>query len=79
MSLSLSLSLRSGRTGRGGERYREDFARCDRLKNTPLFYMRRRLNGKIGKKYGERYRERRENDYRGSETTSGWQTGAGTC
>ena len=35
--------------------YREEFARCDRLKNSPLFYMRRRLNGKDGKTYGKRY------------------------
>jgi hypothetical protein len=24
--------------------YKESFARCDRLKNTPIFYMRRKLN-----------------------------------
>ena len=39
--------------------YKETYARCDRLKNSPLFYMRRRLNGKQGKTYGkrnERYR-----------------------
>ena len=40
--------------------YVEEFARCDRLKNSPLFFMRRRLNGKPGKEYGERYREYRE-------------------
>ena len=34
--------------------YREEFARCDRLRNSPLFYMRRRLNGKSGKDYGKR-------------------------
>ena len=53
---------RTGRAGnRGGEKYAEEFARCDRLKNTPIFYMRRRLNGKEGKKYGERNRKYRDN------------------
>ena len=42
------------------EQYQEFFARCDRLRNSPLFYMRRRLNGKAGKEYGERYRFYRE-------------------
>ena len=42
------------------EVYREEYARCDRLKNSPIFYMRRRLNGKQGKNYGERYRIYRE-------------------
>ena len=42
------------------EKYREDFAKCERLKNSPIFYMRRRLNGKPGKLYGERNREYRE-------------------
>ena len=32
------------RTLRGGRVYLEENARCDRLKNSPLFYMRRRLN-----------------------------------
>ena len=41
------------------EKYRETFARCERLRNSPIHYLRRRLNGKEGKKYGERYRERR--------------------
>ena len=36
------------------EIYQESFARCDRLKNSPVFYMRRRLNGKAGKVYGTR-------------------------
>ena len=30
------------------------------MKDTPLFFMRRRLNGKPGKVYGERNREYRE-------------------
>ena len=42
--------------GRRGEVFQEEFARCDRLRNSPLFYMRRRMNGKEGKKYGERNR-----------------------
>ena len=51
----------SGRSGgRGGEKYMEEFARCNRLKNTPLFYFRRRLNGKEGKTYGERNRKYRD-------------------
>lgn len=36
-------------------------AKTDSLKNSPLFYMRRRLNGKPGKEYGERNRTYREN------------------
>ena len=53
--------LRSGRTSaRSGEKYLEEYARCDRLKNSPLFFMRRRLNGKEGKVYGERNRVYRE-------------------
>ena len=43
-----------------GEKYREDYARCDRLKNSPLFHMRRRLNGKEGRKYGERNKKYRD-------------------
>ena len=41
--------------------YKETFARCDRLRNSPLHFMRRRLNGKEGKSYGKRnqfWRER---------------------
>ena len=34
------------------ELYKETFARCDRKRNRPIFFMRRRLNGKIGKQYG---------------------------
>ena len=46
--------------GRKPEIFVEKFARCDRLRNSPLHYMRRRLNGKDGKLYGARnckYRE----------------------
>ena len=49
------------RNTRNPETYKEFFAKCDRLKNSPLFYMRRRLNGKEGKVYGERNRIYREN------------------
>ena len=52
--------LRPGRQGRQGEKYLEKYARCDRLKNSPLFFMRRRLNGKDGLTYGERNRFWRE-------------------
>ena len=51
---------RTGRSTRNKEKYREDFARCNRLYNSPLYYMRRRLNGKEGRSYGERNREYRE-------------------
>ena len=49
------------RRGRQAEEFKEFFAKCDRLKNSPLYYMRRRLNGKEGKTYGERNRRYREN------------------
>ena len=53
--------LRSGRTSsRRGEKYVEEYARCNRLLNSPLFYMRRRLNGKEGRSYGSRNKEFRE-------------------
>ena len=71
--------LREGRSSqRTGEKYVEFYARCERLKNTPLFYMRRRLNGKIGKTYGERNRESRKNDYVGGESTRAWMENADT-
>ena len=38
-------------------RYKEMNARTDRLYNSPWFYMRRRLNGKPGKSYGQRNKE----------------------
>ena len=54
----------TGRSGRLSakpcEKYIEKFARCDRLRDSPLFFFRRRLNGKKGKEYGARYREYRE-------------------
>ena len=51
---------RTGRQGRNKEIYHEFTARTDRLNNSPLFYFRRRLNGKPGKEYGQRNREYRE-------------------
>ena len=41
------------------EQYKEEYARCKRLFDSPLYYMRRRLNGKEGRKYGERNKEYR--------------------
>ena len=53
--------LKVGRaSARQAAKYEEETAKCDRLKNSPIFYMRRRLNGKEGKIYGERNREYRE-------------------
>ena len=53
---------KTGRTStRRGEIYEEKFAKCERLRNSPLYYMRRRLNGKEGKVYGERNKIYREN------------------
>ena len=53
--------LNEGRGGRQREKYKEFFAKTDRLKNSPLYYMRRRMNGKEGKIYGERNKQYREN------------------
>ena len=47
------------RRGRHAERFLESTARTDRLQTTPLFYFRRRLNGKSGRTYGERNKEYR--------------------
>ena len=49
------------RSTRNQEEYEEKFAKCDRLRNSPIYYMRRRLNGKEGKTYGERNKAYREN------------------
>lgn len=49
-----------GRRSRHTLPYKEEYARCDRLKNSPIYYMRRRLNGKEGKVYGQRYRHYRD-------------------
>ena len=37
------------------EKYLETTARCERLRNSPMHYFRRRLNEKPGKTYGKRY------------------------
>ena len=54
--------LKAGRQGgrRAVEVYQEFTARTDRLHNSPLYYFRRRLNGKEGKSYGERNKEYRQ-------------------
>ena len=52
---------RTGRTGnRGGEVFLEELARCNRLRDSPIFYMRRRLNGKPGREYGQRNKDYRD-------------------
>ena len=51
---------KTGRQGRNREIYQELTARTDRLNNTPLFFFRRRLNGKEGRTNGERNREYRD-------------------
>ena len=51
---------RTGRIGRHGDQYKELNARTYRLYNSPLFYLRRRLNGKPGKAFGERNRKYRD-------------------
>lgn len=54
--------LKTGRMfGRTKEKYQETKAKTDRLNNSPIFYMRRCLNGKEGKTYGERNKAYREN------------------
>ena len=61
---------RSGRSGgRRGEVYQEDFARCDRLRNSPIFYMRRRLNGKEGRGFGLRNQQYRDGNTTGRSET----------
>ena len=45
------------RTTRRKVEYFKEYARCDWLANSPIFYMRRRLNGKPGRTYGQRNRE----------------------
>ena len=51
---------RAGRSTRNSEVYHEYYARCECLKNSPLFYMRRRFNNKPGKTYGVRNKQHRE-------------------
>ena len=52
--------LSTRRATRSRAVYKEEYARCDRLKNSPLFYMRRRLNNKPGKIYGQRNKQYRD-------------------
>ena len=60
----------AGRRGaRNSEVYLEEYARCNRLRDSPLFFMRRRMNGKEGKRYGERNKDYRDSAKAGS--TSG--------
>ena len=54
----LKTTRSSGRSG-NTEMYLERKARCDRLKDSPFFYFRRRLNGKPGKVTGMRNRQYR--------------------
>ena len=57
---------RSSARSQNKEMYLEEKARCNRLMNSPIFYFRRRLNGKEGKTYGKRnsqYREDLTNDH----------------
>ena len=49
----------STRAGKQSEVFLEEKARCKRLFDSPLFYFRRRLNGKAGKTYGKRNEEYR--------------------
>ena len=48
------------RATRISEEYVEEYTHCKRLFDSPLFYMRRRLNRKEGKCYGKRNKEFRE-------------------
>ena len=48
------------------EPFIEERARCNRLRESPIFYMRRRLNGKEGKTYGQRNRDYRDSPGAGS-------------
>ena len=49
----------SSRNGRN-EMYLEERARCERMKNSPVYYFRRILNGKPGKTYGTHNKSYRE-------------------
>ena len=55
-------TLREGRQGgwQAAELYQEFMARTNRLHNSPFFFLRRHLNGKPGKEYGERNRKYRD-------------------
>ena len=45
---------------KNSELYLEEKARCERLKNSPIYYFRQILNGKVGKHYGLRNKNYRE-------------------
>ena len=60
-------TLRRG--NRRTEPFLEEKARCNRLRDSPIYYMRRRLNGKEGKTYGQRNRDYR--DALGAGSTDG--------
>ena len=47
----------------------EELARCNRLKDSPIFFMRRRLNSKEGRTYGERNKEYRDGKTEGRSDT----------
>ena len=44
---------RRARSSLGGEEFLETFARCDRLRESPIHFFRRRFNGKAGKNYSQ--------------------------
>ena len=45
---------RRGRNTRQKTHFHKEYARCEHLKNSPVFYMRKRLNRGEGKRYGKR-------------------------
>ena len=49
--------LQDERQGRSTGMFKEEHPRCNRMRDSPIFYMRRRLNGKEGKVYGQRNRD----------------------
>ena len=51
---------RCSRRSKNREEFLEEKARCKRMADSPIFYFRRRLNGKEGKEYGSRNKEYRE-------------------
>ena len=58
-----SFPVRTTRSSSGHampEKFLESYVLCDRLRDSPVFFFRRRLNGKEGKVYGERNRCWRE-------------------
>ena len=72
--------LRPTRSAQNTGKYQKAFARCERLRNSPLHYMRRRLNGGAGKSYEERNKFYRDTEGDGitlvhPSTNSGWRVG----